>query len=345
MFNALVSSTQKQLATYNEAIKAAQSKLGGATDGDKQQLISDIKRLKELADRTAAKSDSLVQGLATNLAGVKAQLVEDEMVSDLLGTFAYQKMVESPLWNQNIELERLQLQKDEFIYRQLNDERNFLLAQQKEAREKKKGEEEGAASFVANLPVPNVEGQAGSASMYKLKSDALGQAADATRQAMYDYVRTIPEQKQPYRLNPVTNRWVPNAEAYGGGPEGTRAAQMDADRIAMDMASRRAKGTLTPEQIPAVQKQEAAWDTYGAIDKRIKDIEKQATPQFEAIKDVIGTRKDGSRYPQDWFDAYSVEKSLQGWEQANVRLNNKYGPNWRASLNIETVPRGGCGGR
>lgn len=351
MFEAIKGSTQKQLKVWNDAIAAAQSKLGGSTAGDKAQLLADINHMKSLSEQLVAQSDSYIQGLGTNPDGVKAQLTEQQLRTDLVGAFAYQKMVESPLWNANKELEQLQLTKDKFTFDQFDANRKFQLDQEKLDLEKTKvgieldkaKKEKGDGNFVADLPVPSIEGTAGSASMYKVKEDNRAKAEEASFQALSEYARSIPGQVEPFKFDPATNKWIPNADAFGGGKAGTEKAYEERIRIMQDMKSRRSKGTLTPEAAIAMQKEEAAWDEYNLVDNKILEIEKSVKPQIDAIKNSVGTSLTGAKYNPDWFDAYQAEEGLPGSDGARARLEKKYGEDWRYTLGIKTITKTSMG--
>lgn len=335
MFNHIKDSTQRQLQTYNDAIAAAQSKLGGSTVGDKTQIIEAIKGWKETAKQIAAQSDNLVKQLGNNVEGVKSQIVESELRTDLVGAFAFQKMVESPLWNANKELERLNLEKQKFIYDQMNDLRNFQLEELKLgiAAEKAKKEKEGT-NYVAPLPVSSAE--PGSASMYKMKEEALGKAAEADYKALSEYA-FLTKQIAPFVFNQQANKWEPNAEGYGGGANGTAAANAAGVRLTIDMKSRRAKGTIPPEAAKVMQEQETAWDEYLSVNKRIVDIENIVKPKMDRIKSQIGTKKDGSQYPNDWYDVVTVRQNLPGKEIADQRLKSKFGDDWQVGFTYGTA--------
>jgi len=339
MFDAIVGSTQKQLDLISKSVRAAQSKLGGATDGDKPAIIQEIKSLEAMANQLTSQSEELVKGLGSNLEGVKASLVEQQLRTDLVGAFAYQKMVESPLWNQNIELERFRLEQQKFTHDQENDERNYKLAVANAETARLKAEKEaadkGTTNYTAPLPVSSTEGAAGSASMYKLKDDSLTKSAIATNEAINEYA-IFTNQVPPYKLDQQTNKWIPNAEGYGGGAKGSEAAKTARLQLEMDMKSRRSKGTLPDGLESVMQKQERAYDDYKLVDKRINEIEKDVLPQVEKLRNTVGTREDGSRYPSDWFDMITVRQGLPGSEVANQRLNSKYGEGWQASFSAGT---------
>ncbi len=331
MFESIVKSTQRQLDVYNETIRAAQSKLGGSTVGDKEELINVINHYKDVSKKLMTNSDDLIAALGTNPDAVKAQLVEQDLRADLTGALAYQKIVESPLWNQNIELQRYKLSEDQFKYSQLKDARDFELNKAKLeldiAKADKEKKDKEAANYVAPLPVANTDGQLGQATFYKAKSDALTGAVIANYEALSEYA-SLTNQVSPFVLDPAENRWVPNADGYGGGAKGTEAAKKAADQLLMDMLSRRSKGTLPPEAAAAVMKREAAWDAYNFIDKKITSIESGIRPQVEQLRKEVGNREDGTPYPADWFDYYAARKKTPGWEASAQRLEAKYGPDW-----------------
>lgn len=339
MFDAIVGSTQRQLDVYNETIKAAQSKLGGSTVGDKEELLKVINHYTEVSKRLVANSDNLIAGLATNPDGVKAQLVEQDLRADLTGALAYQKIVESPLWNQNLELQKFRLSQDQFTFNQFDADRKFQLDQFKAETDRLKSDEDKKskepANYIGNLPTPNTAGQAGSESFYKLKSDALSKATRASREALSEYA-SLTQQISPFVFDAQANEWIPNADGYGGGENGTRAAYAAAARLTMDMKSRRSKGTIPSDAAAAMMKEEAAWDEYNFIDKKIKGIEASAAPSIEELKKTAGKKLDGTPYPSDWYDAYIVEKGLAGKENAEAKLLSKYGEDWRYKLGIKT---------
>jgi len=346
MFDAIVGSTQRQLNTLNSAIKAAQVKLGASTAGDKTQLINEINNLKRLADQTAAKADNYVQALGSNPEAVKSQIVEDELTNSLVGTFAYQKMVESPLWNQNLDLQKHWLEQQKFIHQQLNDQRNYELEQFKAqtAALKASGDKEGKGpnDYAAPLPVPNTAGQVGQATMNKAKEDSLESARGANYAALSEFASST-HQPEPYKLDPQTNKWVPNADGYGGGKEGTKKAIRAGLEMDLAMRSLAAHGTLENTPAAAFTQAETAYDNFKSLDQKSKEIMASVEPEMKKLKEKVGNRKDGTPYPADWFDAYSVEKGLPGSNAAEERLVKKYGEGWKYSMGID-FPTSGLGG-
>jgi hypothetical protein len=346
MFEAITTSTQAQLAKINDAIIAAQSKLGGSTVGDKSAIIRDIQQLKRASEALVSRSESMIRGL-DNPEAVKAKLIEEELRSDLVGTLAYQKMVESPLWNANLELEKYNLLEEKFKFEQIDANRKFELdkfkAETDRLKADKEEKEKAGQNYVADLPVANTAGQAGQASMYQIKDEALSKAETISYEAMSEYANAA-QQPPPYKLDPITNRWIPNADAYGGGEIGTEAAKKAGIKLVADAKSRRTKGILTPEESIAMQKEESAWDEYNLVDNKILEIEKSVAPQIKELKESVGTRSDGSKYPADWFDAYSVDKDLPGSDAAEQRLIKKHGNSWRSKLGINLPLSTGRGG-
>lgn len=332
IFDNIVTSTQTQLQQINDLIAAGQAKLGGSTAGDKAQLAENIKLLEAQAKGIAANSQRLVDGLAVNPEAVKAQIVQQELTSNLIGAFSHQKMVESPLWNQNIELERLNLSKQQFIFEQFDKNRTYELNKSKAEKEK---EGTQPSNYVANLPTPNTAGQVGQATMVSAKESALEKANDASLVTLYEYVKTLPGTVQPFIKDPSTGKWVPNADAYGGGPEGVKKAWAERIRLQQSLKTQRSKGTISPDIAEAVDTEEKAWDDYNVISNREIEIEKKFKPQMDKIKEAVGIRKDGTNYPASWFDAYAVDKGLKGAEAAEKRLISKYGPGWKSALGLQ----------
>lgn len=344
MFNYIVSSTQSQLQTYEDIIKAAQSKLNGATDGNKPAIIEAIKGWKATADGIAAQSEQLVKQLGNNVDAVKAALVEGELRTDLVGAFAYQQMVESPLWNKMLELKKFDLSVDVFKHNQVYDKLKYDLDvdKVKADAEKKKKEEEGE-NYITPVPVSNIAGQAGQSTMYAEKDRLLGIAKDASKSAMHDYA-LVNGEKPPYILSAQDNTWVPNADAFGGGAKGTAAANAAGVRLTMDMKSRRSKGTIPDKAWKPMQEEEQRWADYLSHEKKINDIIEISKPDMDKIKEKIGTRSDGSQYPNDWFLALKVDKNMPGKEQAEKDLKKRHGNSWREKLGLEGAIKTVAGG-
>ena len=348
MWNAKLSNTKASIDNSVLAIQDLQRKIATDKTVDVPQLTNQINAYKEHIENQKTQFKNFSQLISTNPDAAKADLVNAETLSSLIGAYSYETMKKSPLWEANMEsmkyeldLNRFGLEQEKFKYQMSKDDLDRQLEYQKMLRSGKKGkgdgEDEGLPVNSTVENVPEAAGKLGSASFadsYKAKQEELSQAMNQFVFMMHNGRESDKKSGDfnPIKLDPSTGSYVLNIDPTG--TTGYKNARDAAAKYRDEYTS--ARGNVISGTAPSNVLQ--AWTKVDPLIRDVRDMEAKKKEIETAQSSVIESIKAKTgQYNPDFIEAYIVNNKLPGWENSQSRLRNKYGSDWQQGMGLSTV--------
>lgn len=335
MYTSLGANTKAFIDQNNKAILALQAK---AAVGD-PDARAQIEQLKELNLKTDKKLSEYAQGLQTNPDGVKASLVNEQMLHSLIGAYSSQTISKSDLWETSFQQSQAnkQAQQWKLTYDQtvrMNDwtiTKDTLELQLKEQKAKETKNKDVIA-------IPGAVDTDNAASL--LNGDRAVEEANAAKGAYTQSVgRAVVALSNPitgpFTRNSLTGEYVLN---FGKDkPYKTKQEAEDAADILIETAGDNyLNGTIKdPSTLNALKDMYDKFDISNAKQLIVKEVDQLVGQERNILQKNFSS--------PEFLKAYIVDKKLDGWKSVEKDLIAKYGKEWPKKLGI--FPIGGEDGK
>ena len=283
------------------------------------------------------------EALKTNPDAVKAAIVSQQKLSNLIGAYSYQVMEKSFIWEASFEQNKFDVQTREWEMDYNLKLKEFALKQEVERKKAKKDKalEEGIFSLAAVNPLEAVKNE-------ETARQAIVEAQDNYIQSVREtaYTMALNGGGQPaFYKDPLTNRWEYNVGT--GKPYATKEEADAVTKYYMGVAKDGyINGTLEGPVNTLMEQNEAKYKNLEVAKKRVEGIEADYAPQINQLATTLKEETGGNtQLAQDFVKAYIVDKELPGWQSTVAGLRQKYGTNWKKGMGIEEFKQsGGTGG-
>ncbi len=339
--------TNMFLDNAEKAIQDLQTKIATDKTINAAEATAKINAYKEQITQQKNQFNSLSSLLQQNPEAAKAALVNNEVLSSLIGSYSYEEMKKSPLWETNMEslkfdldVTKNQLEQEKFKYQMgrdvVEDALKVKLALIAHSGKKGDGSDSGDGGFgdvrsdIEN--VPQETGKLGQYSFNQLVKDKTNEVNQGTYGVVFGMFNSGDSTGfNPIKKNQATGAFEFNVDRTGTTGYRTMEEAHNAYRKAYMDGREAVLSGKAPQNVVGY---------YQSIDPSLRDLK-----QLTAAKDELDTQKAaaiesmkgrlGGNYNPDYIDAYQVFNQTPGWEQAKARLDAKYSKNgqpWQVGI-------------
>lgn len=332
----LAENANATLKSIESAVQALQVKLAtGSTDNT---LSTQIEQLKQLAVEKKKSFEGVAGMLRSNPEAAKAQIVKEELGSNLIHAYSYQTMEKSPLWETSMQQKIFDREYFEWQQTYNQNERKFqwdmindrakLEMEASKASKAAKGTP-GSSDIITEGPIVTSEIPLGSEKATADVNATFDEYSQAQMELMSRLSGGNPS-SSPTVLDNVTGKWK-----FNFGPDRQYKSLTEAQKALQTMLplakDKYINGTVedsrTQELLDKVQIKQDNWKSKKQI---VDDVEAVWGTKLADIKGKIGN--------EDFANAYIVEQRLPGWENVKKSLQAKYGENWTRGMGITDAP-------
>lgn len=337
IYQQLGEQTKASIDQNNKTILALQAK---AATGDTEAAshIDDLKQMNVEAEKSLSQ---YAEALKTNPDAVKAAIVSQQKLSNLIGAYSYQVMEKSFIWEASFEQNKFDVQTREWEMDYNLKLNEFALKQEVERKKAKKDKalEEGIFSLAAVNPLEAVKNE-------ETARQAIVGAQDNYTQSVRETACTMALNGggQPaFYKDPLTKRWE-----YNVGTGKPYATKEEADAVTKyymgEAKDGYINGTLEEPVNTLMEQNEAKYKNLEVAKQRVARIEADYAPQIAQIANTLKEETGGNtQLAQDFVRASTVEKDLPGAKSIEAGLKQKYGEDWKKGMGIVGQGQGEAG--